>query len=67
MLKALVHGLEMTYQNHGLGGMASAFVILEIAHTHYWGRDMGPNRGERSITPEVRPSTDMTLKQSSIK
>lgn len=36
---AIVHGLEQTYQNFGLGGMASAFQLHEIAHTHYWSKE----------------------------
>lgn len=36
LLTAIVYGLEQTYANNGLGGMASAFQLLEIAHTHYW-------------------------------
>ena len=40
MIKALIQGLENTYQNHGIGGMASAFMVLEIMHTHYWEKDM---------------------------
>jgi len=40
MLLAVVHGLEVTYSNFGLGGMASAFQLLEVAHTHYWSRDL---------------------------
>ncbi|XP_063223567.1 MAP kinase-activating death domain protein isoform X6 [Bacillus rossius redtenbacheri] len=40
-LLAVVHGLEQTYANFGLGGMASAFQVLEIAHTHYWTKDLG--------------------------
>ena len=38
LLLAIIHGLEQTYANNGLGGMASAFQLLEIAHTHYWVR-----------------------------
>ena len=54
-LKAMVHGLEYTYQNHGLGGMASAFMVLEILHTHYWIKEVGnnSNKSEASVTPEV--------------
>lgn len=37
---AVVHGLEHTYSNFGLGGMASAFQLHEIAHTHYWTKDL---------------------------
>lgn len=36
LLNAIIVGLEQTYANNGLGGMASAFQLLEIAHTHYW-------------------------------
>lgn len=36
LLSAIIYGLEQTYANNGLGGMASAFQLLEIAHTHYW-------------------------------
>lgn len=40
VLLAVVHGLEQTYSNFGLGGMASAFQLCEIAHTHYWTKDI---------------------------
>ena len=36
LLTLIIHGLEQTYANNGLGGMASAFQLLEICHTHYW-------------------------------
>lgn len=39
-LQAVIYGLEKTYENYGLGGMASVFQILEIAHTHYWSKDL---------------------------
>ena len=35
ILRAIVQGLEITFENNGLGGMASTFQLLEIAHTHY--------------------------------
>lgn len=41
ILQAVVHGLEVTYGNYGLGGMASAFQLCEIAHTHYWTKELG--------------------------
>ncbi|XP_071056798.1 MAP kinase-activating death domain protein isoform X2 [Onthophagus taurus] len=40
VMLAVVHGLEVTYSNFGLGGMASAFQLNEIAHTHYWTKDI---------------------------
>lgn len=43
MLKCLLaaaHGLDATYGNFGLGGMASVFQLMEIAHTHFWSKDL---------------------------
>ena len=39
VLKAVLAGLEYSYENHTTGGMASAFALLEIAHTHYFGKE----------------------------
>lgn len=39
-IQAVAHGLEVTYTNFGLGGMASVFQLMEIAHTHYWSKDL---------------------------
>ena len=38
LLQALVHGLEQSRLNSGVGGMQSTLQVLEIAHTHYWAR-----------------------------
>lgn len=38
--QAIVYGLEKTFENHGLGGMASVFQLMEMAHTHYWSKDL---------------------------
>lgn len=38
LLKCTVSSLENTYANAGLGGMASVFNLLEIAHTHYYNK-----------------------------
>ncbi|CAL8079643.1 unnamed protein product [Orchesella dallaii] len=46
MLQLLIGGLEHSSANRGLGGMASAFQILEIAHTHYWTKDINDISGE---------------------
>ncbi len=48
MSKAIIQGLEHTYQNQGMGGMSSAFMILEIIHTHYWEKDLGSSRSDTS-------------------
>ncbi|KAG6458508.1 hypothetical protein O3G_MSEX010898 [Manduca sexta] len=39
VLQAVIHGLEHTYSNFGLGGMASVFQLAEMAHTHYWSKE----------------------------
>ena len=51
MIKALITGVESTYQNHGVGGMASALMMLEIIHTHYWEKDTGAR--SESSNPSV--------------
>ncbi|XP_037249613.1 MAP kinase-activating death domain protein isoform X31 [Falco naumanni] len=38
LLKCTVLSLEQSYANAGLGGMASVFGLLEIAHTHYYNK-----------------------------
>ncbi|OPJ82881.1 MAP kinase-activating death domain protein isoform B [Patagioenas fasciata monilis] len=52
LLKCTVLSLEQSYANAGLGGMASVFGLLEIAHTHYYNKEKrkrSPTDG--SITP----------------
>lgn len=52
MLKALlaiIHGLEVSFNNQCGGGLASAFQILEIAHTHYWAKDMSMTGFESQV------------------
>lgn len=54
VIQAVVSGLEVTYANYGLGGMASAFQVLEIAHTHYWTKDiMDPAGLESTLLSQV--------------
>ncbi|CAG5118060.1 unnamed protein product, partial [Candidula unifasciata] len=52
LLKAIIHGLGHTISNHGLGGMASAYMVLEIAHTHCWARELSANKPESKLNPE---------------
>ncbi|KAG5872380.1 hypothetical protein JTB14_013571 [Gonioctena quinquepunctata] len=53
VMQAIVHGLEVTYSNYGLGGMASAFQLCEIAHTHYWTKDL--NEYGQDLTESSSP------------
>lgn len=52
MLKALlaiIHGLEVSFGNQSGGGLASAFQVLEIAHTHYWAKDISMTGFESQV------------------
>ncbi|CAH1256777.1 MADD [Branchiostoma lanceolatum] len=40
VLKACVVGLEHSHENHVPGGVSSAFGVLEIAHTHYYTKEV---------------------------
>ncbi|KMQ93066.1 map kinase-activating death domain protein [Lasius niger] len=48
-LQAVTHGLAHTYNNFGLGGMASVFQLMEIAHTHYWSKDLSESGFDSSL------------------
>lgn len=81
VLQAVVHGLEHTYSNFGLGGMASVFQLAEMAHTHYWSKevaglehggmggsaltDYGRHDDTPSSTPSSRKSSQSGLKDIS--
>lgn len=52
-LQAVAHGLGHTYNNFGLGGMASVFQLMEIAHTHYWSKDLSEGGFDSSLMSQV--------------
>ncbi|XP_015597809.1 MAP kinase-activating death domain protein isoform X9 [Cephus cinctus] len=52
-LQAVVHGLAHTYTNFGLGGMASVFQLMEIAHTHYWSKDLSEGAFDSSVISQT--------------
>ncbi|CAM1324954.1 MADD (predicted) [Pycnogonum litorale] len=63
LLQAVIAGLEVTFANQGLGGMASAFQVLEIAHTHYWAKpEIGgdDSRMDTSTTASTAPVSQST-------
>ncbi|XP_026848398.1 MAP kinase-activating death domain protein isoform X3 [Drosophila persimilis] len=39
-VQAIASGLDVTFGNFGLGGMASVFQLMEVAHTHYWSKEI---------------------------
>ncbi|XP_012287241.1 MAP kinase-activating death domain protein isoform X2 [Orussus abietinus] len=52
-LQAVCHGLGHTYANFGLGGMASVFQLMEIAHTHYWSKDLSECGFDSSVMSQA--------------
>ena len=55
LIQTIVYGLEQTYANNGIGGMASAYQLFEIIHTHYWINDNTGNNSSK--TDESSPNT----------
>ncbi|XP_046867476.1 MAP kinase-activating death domain protein isoform X2 [Drosophila willistoni] len=39
-VQAIAGGLDVTFGNFGLGGMASVFQLMEVAHTHFWSKEI---------------------------
>lgn len=66
VLQAVVHGLEHTYSNFGLGGMASVFQLAEMAHTHYWSREVAAlEHGLHGHSSELTPTSTPSSRKSS--
>lgn len=58
MLQHVIGGLEHSFHHFGLGGMASALQCLEIAHTHYWSREVTEeHRLDASTTASLSQDT----------
>ncbi|XP_065159593.1 MAP kinase-activating death domain protein isoform X6 [Atheta coriaria] len=65
-LQAVTHGLEVTYSNYGLGGMASAFQLQEISHTHYWSKDFNESSVMDQLTTQSSSPRSPQSPRSSI-
>ncbi|CAF4200812.1 unnamed protein product, partial [Rotaria sordida] len=74
ILRAVIQGLEVTFENNGVGGMASTFQLLEIAHTHFWIKDstmrndlspMSERNSPLASTRESLASIDPTIPANS--
>lgn len=59
VLKAAVYGFEVSVENEDVKGIASAFQFLEIAHTHYHGRDI------KDEIARLRDDDDMSIVSNS--
>lgn len=64
-VQAIAHGLEVTYNNFGLGGMASVFQLMEIAHTHFWCKDFVD--GTDHVSPSLLSSQVLYIQLSNEK
>lgn len=65
VVNAMVYGLEQNYLHHGnSSGMASAFSILEIAHTHYWAKE-GQSGGTTTTDELTTLTTNASGSQAS--
>lgn len=62
-IQAIAHGLDITYSNFGLGGMASVFQLMEIAHTHYWSKDLTEGADHISASLLSSQVTKFTLRR----
>ncbi|KAG9475830.1 hypothetical protein GDO78_003962 [Eleutherodactylus coqui] len=61
LLKCTVSSLEQSYANAGLGGMASVFSLLEIAHTHYYNKELwNKHRDAKKQKAMDKQSTEQT-------
>ncbi|XP_059831332.1 MAP kinase-activating death domain protein isoform X5 [Hypanus sabinus] len=56
LLKCCVASLEHSYSNAGLGGMASVFTLLEIAHTHYYVKGTENTKPQPDFDPDEKKS-----------
>ena len=56
VLLTIIYGLEVSVANAGLGGLASAFRVLEISHTHFWTKDLMDNV-QHGLCPASGPGT----------
>ncbi|XP_072128217.1 MAP kinase-activating death domain protein isoform X5 [Mobula birostris] len=56
LLKCCVGSLEHSYSNAGLGGMASVFTLLEIAHTHYYVKGTENTKPQPDFDPDEKKS-----------
>ncbi|XP_017780292.1 PREDICTED: MAP kinase-activating death domain protein isoform X2 [Nicrophorus vespilloides] len=63
-LQAASHGLEVTFSNYGLGGTASAFQLHEIAHTHYWTKDISDGSVTDITTQSSSPRSPQSPRSS---
>ncbi|VDQ14503.1 unnamed protein product [Trichobilharzia regenti] len=55
LIQCMIRGLEQTCTNHGIGGLASAMMLLELCHTHYLDTSSSTVSPNRLQKPQVSP------------
>lgn len=63
-IQAVAIGMEHSYANFGIGGMASVYQLLEIAHTHYWSRDLSESSDISASLLSSHASTPMGSREN---
>lgn len=64
LINALIYGLDQSYHSSNTSsGMASAFAVLEMAHTMYWEKE-GPGGEESSHASVATPYSQGTASLS---
>ncbi|CAH8846355.1 unnamed protein product [Trichobilharzia szidati] len=61
LIQCMIRGLEQTCTNHGIGGLASAMMLLELCHTHYLDMSnstVSPNKLQKSQNSTSEPQRD---------
>ena len=57
--KAVIRGYEHNWVNRGIHGVGSAFLLLELAHTHFWDQSA-------ALELELKASKQRVSSQASI-
>ena len=63
ILQGVIQGLEATVENNGVGGMASTYQLLEIAHTHYTLKD---STGRTDVSPMSERNSPLSASRDSL-
>jgi len=66
-VQAIAGGLDVTFSNFGLGGMASVFQLMEVAHTHYWSKEINEGSDMSSSLLSSHAASPMGSRENSSK
>ncbi|KAL5966833.1 MAP kinase-activating death domain protein, partial [Taenia solium] len=63
LTKAVICGYERNWLNHGIHGVGSAFLLLELAHTHFWDQSIAL---EHELKASKQRTTAAELRRNSL-